>query len=104
MGIATAIDITPDNLETVESILRDHLPNIEVRAFGSRVSWTARDHSNLDLIAVGPERFDNRKLADVKEAFEESALPIRVDVLDWPASQNRSSKELTTSTSLCNTT
>ena len=56
-----------------------------MRAFGSRASWTAKDYSDLDLAIVGAGPLDWRTLSRLKEAFEESDLPMRVDVLDWHA-------------------
>ena len=77
------IDITPKHLETIQHILTEHVPECEVRAFGSRVKWTAKDYSDLDLAVVGSEPLSLRQLRRLKEAFEESNLPIRVDVVDW---------------------
>ena len=77
------IDLNPAYLETVQRILTEHAPECEVRAYGSRVTWTAKDYSDLDLAVVGSEPFSLRRMRQLKEAFEESDLPIRVDVLDW---------------------
>ena len=77
------IDLNPSYLAVVERILAEHVPECEVRAFGSRASWTAKDYSDLDLAIVGDGPLDWRTLALLKEAFEESDLPMRVDVLDW---------------------
>ena len=85
MGIIDSIDLNPNHLATVKSILAEHVPECEVRAFGSRATWTAKDYSDLDLAVVGEGPMDWRTLGRLKEAFEESALPMRVDVLDWHA-------------------
>ena len=77
------IDLNPNHLAIVERILAEHVPECEVRAFGSRASWTAKDYSDLDLAIVGDGPLDWRTLGLLKEAFEESDLPMRVDVLDW---------------------
>ena len=79
------IDLDPKYLETVQHILTEHAPGCEVRAYGSRVKWTAKDYCDLDLAIIGSEPFSRRRLRQLKEAFEESDLPIRVDVLDWHA-------------------
>ena len=79
------VDLNPNHLATVEAILAEHVPECEVRAFGSRATWTARDYSDLDLAVVGEGPLDWRTLSRLKEAFEESDLPMRVDVLDWHA-------------------
>lgn len=79
------IDLNPEYLRTVERILAEHVPDCEVRAFGSRVTWTAKDYSDLDLAIVGSAVMDADRLRLLREAFEESDLPIRVDVIDWHA-------------------
>ena len=77
------IDLNPQHLKTVQHILSKHVPGCEVRAFGSRVKWTAKDYSDLDLAVMGSRQFDLREMRRLTEAFEESDLPIRVDVVDW---------------------
>ena len=80
-----SIDLNPNHLATVLRILAQHVPKCEVRAFGSRATWTSKDYSDLDLAVVGEDALDWRTLARLKEAFEESSLPMRVDVVDWHA-------------------
>lgn len=77
------LDLNPHHLETVKRILAEHLPGREVRAFGSRATWTAWEYSDLDLAVVSPQPLDWKVRSSVQEAFEESDLPIRVDVVDW---------------------
>jgi predicted nucleotidyltransferase len=77
------INLRPDHLEIVKNILAAHVPEAEVRAFGSRVTSTAVDYSDLDLVIVGDRKTDRQTLYLLEEAFEESELPFRVDVLDW---------------------
>ena len=77
------IDMTPAQLEEVKRILREHVPDCEVRAFGSRVTGQVKPWSDLDLAVVGPAPMAWRRLGLLTEAFQESTLPFRVDVLDW---------------------
>ncbi|MBM3301583.1 MAG: nucleotidyltransferase domain-containing protein [Deltaproteobacteria bacterium] len=77
------IDVRPRHLEIIKAILKSHVPDVEVRAFGSRVTWTAKDHSDLDLAIVAEGPLDFRTKTLLEEAFEESDLPFRVDVVDW---------------------
>ena len=77
------IDATPQELEIVDSILSTHVPGYEVRAFGSRAKWEAKDYSDLDLIVKGESELDRGIIADLKDAFAESDLRFRVDVVDW---------------------
>ena len=83
--MTNSVDLNPNHLGTVKAILAEHVPECEVRAFGSRATWTAKDYSDLDLAVVGEGLLDWRTLDRLKEAFEESDLPMRVDVLDWHA-------------------
>ena len=79
------VDLSPAHLAIVDRILAEHVPECEVRAFGSRATWHAKDYSDLDLAVVGDGPLPRRTLARLKGAFEESRLPIRVDVVDWHA-------------------
>ena len=83
--MTSAIDLNPNHLDIVERILAEHVPGCEVRAFGSRAAWTARDYSDVDLAVVGDGPLHWRTLSRLREAFEASRLPMRVDVLDWHA-------------------
>lgn len=79
------IDLPSEQLDAVKRILAQHVPECEVRAFGSRVQQTAKKWSDLDLAVVGSEKLERDVFYGLKEAFEESELPIQVDVLDWHA-------------------
>ena len=81
--MTSLVDLNPAHLAIVEHILAEHVPECEVRVFGSRATWNARDASDLDLVIVGDEPLPRRTLTMLKEAFEESRLPMRVDVIDW---------------------
>ena len=76
------IHLTTAQRRAVADLLRAYLPGMEVRAYGSRVKGTSRPSSDLDLVAfAGPQQ--HRQVAELREAFEESNLPFRVDVLVW---------------------
>ena len=50
--------------------------------YGSRVKWTSRPQSDLDLVVFAtPEQ--ERRVSDLRDAFEESSLPFRVDLFVW---------------------
>ena len=77
------LDISPEHLKIVKTILSDFVPDCEVRAFGSRCNGTARKYSDLDLCVCGNEKLDWKLLANLKDAMMESDLPFRVDLLDY---------------------
>ena len=77
------IDIVPADLEIVRQILQDFVPEIEIRAFGSRVTWSARETSDLDLALMTDDRLSDSCSMNLREAFSESELPFKVDLIDW---------------------
>lgn len=77
------IDLAADELEIVKNLLTEYVPACEVRVFGSRVNGSTKPYSDLDLVIVGQEKIDNQLLSDLREAFVESDLTFRVDLLDW---------------------
>ncbi len=77
------IDVAPHHLATVRRILAERVPGCEVCAFGSRVNGTTKPYSDLDLAVVGGEALDRDAWRLLAEAFEESDLPFRVDLLEW---------------------
>jgi predicted nucleotidyltransferase len=79
------IELCAEHLAIIKEILYRLIPECEVRVFGSRYQHTARQYSDLDLAVVGQQRLDWRIIANIKEEFQESDLPFRVDVLDWYA-------------------
>jgi predicted nucleotidyltransferase len=74
--------LTPTELHTVRSIVEAVIPGAQVRVFGSRSTGTARPFSDLDLLVVDPVQLSWRQRAGLRERFEASALPFRVDVVE----------------------
>ncbi|MCL4529242.1 MAG: nucleotidyltransferase domain-containing protein [Chloroflexi bacterium] len=77
------IDVSPVHLQIVLDILKQHAPDCDVRVFGSRYANKAKKYSDLDIVLVGNDRLPVNRIAKIKETFEESILPYRVDILDW---------------------
>jgi type I restriction enzyme S subunit len=77
------IDLSPLEWEIVRDILARYVPQYEVWAFGSRAKHIAREYSDLDLAIITDQPLDLTLSADIANAFEESDLPIKVDVVDW---------------------
>ena len=81
--MTSPVDIRPDHLEIVQGILREHLPlGVNVWVFGSRADWSTKDSSDLDLALEGDNALSHKLLGVLKDAFEDSALPYMVDVVD----------------------
>ncbi len=77
------IDITPEEWRIVKAILQKKVPGIRVCAFGSRARHTAKTFSDLDLACMTTKPLDMHTLANLADAFDESDLPWKVDILDW---------------------
>ena len=78
----TVIDINPRDKEILFYLLAWYLPNTTVWAHGSRVTGNSKPWSDLDLVVFTEEK-DKYKLSLLKEAFEESNLSFRVELLEW---------------------
>jgi len=80
--MTAAIDITKEQRKTLLTLLRRLIPGVEVWAYGSRVKWTARPNSDLDLVAfTTPEQ--HSLVSELKEELAESNLPFLVDFHVW---------------------
>ena len=80
--MTAAIDITAGQRKTLLALLRRYIPGVAVWAYGSRVKWTARPNSDLDLVAfTTPEQ--QPLVSELKEALAESDLPFLVDLHVW---------------------
>ena len=78
-----AIDLRPAEWGIVRDLLRRHVPEREVWAFGSRVVAKAKPFSDLDLAVLGSQPLTLSILADLADDFMESDLPFKVDLADW---------------------
>jgi type I restriction enzyme S subunit len=82
VGMTDAIDLTTEQRNQLTDLLRRFLPGVAVWAYGSRVKWTARPNSDLDIVAFTvPEQ--RAQVADLKDALAESNLPFPVDLHVW---------------------
>jgi uncharacterized protein len=77
------LDIEPRHLAEVRRILKLHAGGVEVRAFGSRVRGGAKPHSDLDLAVMSRDPLPIQVKVRLENAFVESDLPFKVDVLYW---------------------
>lgn len=77
------IDIHPDHWAIVRDILQTQVPQYPVWAFGSRATWKAKEFSDLDLAIITETPLPLDVMASLREAFSDSDLPWKVDVVDW---------------------
>ncbi|MGA8757699.1 MAG: nucleotidyltransferase domain-containing protein [Stellaceae bacterium] len=84
------IDLPADHRRMILSILAALLPHGSVAwVFGSRATGRARPLSNLDLAADAGRRLTLDEIAELVEAFTDSDLPYKVDVVDWHGTDDR---------------
>lgn len=77
------IAIEKEQLEIVRKILKNNVPNAEIRIFGSRYKRTNKEYSDIDIAIVQKEKISLELYSKMKEEFEESNLKYRVDLVDW---------------------
>ncbi|VWX53480.1 nucleotidyltransferase family protein [Novosphingobium sp. 9U] len=71
------------DLDLVRSILRAHLPeDVTVCVFGSRAGGRVKPFSDIDLLLEGPAPLSLSQLGTLADAFDESLLPYKVDLVD----------------------
>jgi predicted nucleotidyltransferase len=84
------IDLPADHRRAVLKILRAHLPpSTKSWVFGSRTTGRARRYSDLDLAIDAGRQLTLDEIATLAEAFSDSDLPYRVDVMDWQGIDDR---------------
>ena len=75
--------LSADERALVGAILNRHLPpGVSVSVFGSRADGTPKPWSDLDLVLSGDGALPLAVIAALREAFDESALPWKVDLVD----------------------
>ena len=84
-AMPAGLDITDHQWETVSRILQASVPVCEVWAFGSRVLGRSKPYSDLDLAVLAGQPLSLATRAALTEAFDESDLPFKVDVVDMSA-------------------
>ena len=88
--MTVGIDLSPEHRRIVLDLLAEHLPQgAKTWVFGSRATGRARRYSDLDLAIDAGRRLTLDESAMLREAFEESDLPYRVDIVDWHAIDGR---------------
>lgn len=82
------LDVPEAELAIVREILRKHVPDYPVWAFGSRVRGGARRYSDLDLAIITDAPLAFAVSGAMREDLSESDLPFRVDILDWATTED----------------
>ena len=80
----SALELPSSYLAMVQAVLREHLPQAEVWVYGSRVNGGCYEASDLDLVVRQTDDLNRTtpELWRAQEAFQESNLPIQVQIVD----------------------
>ena len=89
MAKPAGLQISDSEWQQVSAILQHYLPQYEVWAFGSRVKGNAKPYSDLDLAIISDTPLPLPLLAEIAEAFSESDLPWKVDLVDGATTSER---------------
>ncbi|MBI4669728.1 MAG: nucleotidyltransferase domain-containing protein [Elusimicrobia bacterium] len=79
----TVLDLKPRHLQLVKEIMARFAPEFKVVVFGSRANGTAKPYSDLDLAIITQKPLPLRRIRQLREAFSNSRLPFKVDIVDW---------------------
>ena len=79
---AVDLALSPAQRDLVRQLIDGVLPGAQVAMFGSRATGQARPFSDLDLLFIAPPRLTWAQRGDLRDAFEASALPFSVDLVE----------------------
>ena len=90
------LELSPQHLACLRELLAQHVPDAEVWAYGSRVSGGAHQGSDLDLVLRQPQdlQADVAGWMALKEAVQDSPLPMLVEIHLWPRLPNAFHQEI----------
>ena len=74
------LNLDKNQFNILNQIIKQHVPNKTIWAYGSRVNGKPRDRSDLDLVIFD---CDPVQIMNFETILEESHLLISVDVMDW---------------------
>jgi predicted nucleotidyltransferase len=77
--------LSVDERRLVRDIIDAVVPGAAVSVFGSRSTGRARPYSDLDLLFTKPSRLSLAQQAELRQRFEASRLPYRVDLVEADA-------------------
>ncbi len=79
------LDLPERYRRQIVALVQEHLPGVEVWAYGSRINGRGHEASDLDLVLRGPglKPIAARLLAGFADMLTESNVPILVQAHDW---------------------
>jgi len=79
------LQLAPQHLQLVQTLLHAHVPEAQVWAYGSRVTGGGHEGSDLDLVLRNPVNLEQEPAhwLELKEALQDSPLPLLVELHLW---------------------
>ena len=79
-----SLHLSKKQRKEIEDICKNHLPDIEVWAYGSRVNGKSHDGSDLDLVLSSSnlKKIPQDVLQNFIDVLQESNIPFLIDVRD----------------------
>ncbi|MDR3156879.1 MAG: nucleotidyltransferase domain-containing protein [Lactobacillales bacterium] len=79
------IGVSEKEFSLIHEVIRRYAADCDIFAFGSRYKQMAKKYSDLDLAFDNGKPLSIARIQQLEEAFDESVLPYRVDVVDYCA-------------------
>jgi len=84
------LHISAANLDTILQIFDRELPDVEIKAFGSRVAEAEPNpEADLDLAIVAGHIISSERMIAIERSMAESGLPFAIDVFDYAKLTNK---------------
>ena len=83
LDFSPPIAVSAEEWFNVQGILETLIPQREVWAVGSRVNGRVKAYSDLDIAVMGEIPLSMATVADLTQAFSDSDLPFKVDMVLW---------------------
>ncbi|OGS03659.1 MAG: hypothetical protein A2339_04005 [Elusimicrobia bacterium RIFOXYB12_FULL_50_12] len=77
------INASREHIKLIRDTIKQRFAGAEVRVFGSRVNGKSKKYSDIDLAIVEKRKISLKHLNELRDAFQESDIPYRVDIQDW---------------------
>ncbi len=81
--LAEQIAISVRHLRYLLEQIELYIPKATVWAFGSRIKWSHRPESDLDLAILCDKETTRKALSRLNDALEESDMPFKMQILDF---------------------
>ena len=80
-----ALNLSDDDFNLIIQLIKTHLPDAIIWAYGSRVKGKSHIGSDLDVVVLNKtnDTLPSEGLQQLRQALEESDLPMLIDIHDW---------------------